>query len=218
MLMTVTLPPVYPILNIDAESSEQWADTMITAVIQAGIDLIQLRVKNVSDAVHLSWASFCQQRCEAANIRLVVNDRPDIASIVGASGVHLGQSDQPADLVRQRFGPGLFIGSSCHSITQLKGRSEATASIDYLALGPIFNTSSKANAEPTLGVDILEIARDHLREIQSPMPLVAIGGIQIENIQSVLERGADSVAMISALGDANTVHQRLEEALSRAKT
>lgn len=128
--------------------------------------------------------------------RVIVNDRVDIAMAAGADGVHLGQSDlSPAD-ARKLMGEAAIIGFSAHSIEQ--ARHALALPIDYLAIGPIFDTRTKADPDPTVGVEMIR----RVRLVIGEMPLVAIGGISSGDLQDVLEAGADSAAIISGLAGA----------------
>jgi thiamine-phosphate pyrophosphorylase len=128
----------------------------------------------------------------AGGVRYVINDRSDVARMLGADGVHLGQEDLPPAGVRAIVGPDVWIGFSTHSEAQLRAGDREPA--DYLALGPIFATGSKENPDPVVG--LAELAR--LRPLTAK-PLVAIGGITRDNVRQVLEAGADAVAVISDL-------------------
>lgn len=128
----------------------------------------------------------------ACQVRLIINDRPDIAAMVGAGGVHVGQDDLPVESARAVCGPQSWVGISTHNIEQL--RDAARTSADYIAVGPIFATATKENPDPVVGIDFLRLARRETRK-----PLVAIGGITIESAAEVYSAGADSVAVIRDL-------------------
>jgi thiamine-phosphate pyrophosphorylase len=117
----------------------------------------------------------------------------DIALAVGAHGIHLGQDDMPPEAARRLLGDEAVIGYSTHSVEQ--AIKALTLPIDYLAIGPIFSTSTKTNTSPTLGLDGLRAVRKAVGNVQ----FVAIGGISHANAREVLEAGADSVAVLSAL-------------------
>lgn len=214
--MSCRLPPVYPILNIDAESEQDWAEAMLVGFFSAGIDLVQLRGKGLSDADYLKWALYCRARCTSAGARLIINDRVEIAEMAGAHGVHLGQTDLPPAIVREHFREDLIIGYSCHSFEQIRATQEFRSSLSYLAIGPIFETSSKQNADPVVGLGELTRIREALTAERCELPLVAIGGIELDNIRELRSRGADSVAMISALGNESEVEGRAKEAMRLA--
>ncbi len=127
-----------------------------------------------------------------AEVTLIMNDRADLAMAAGFDGVHIGQDDLPVDTVRSIVGPGMIIGTSTHNPEQLRLADQTDA--DYLAIGPVFATSSKADPDPVVGLDGVRLARS-----LTTKPLVAIGGITRANCRSVLDAGADSVAVISDL-------------------
>jgi thiamine-phosphate pyrophosphorylase len=128
-----------------------------------------------------------------SGVQLIINDRVDIALAVGASGVHLGQDDMPPEAARKLLGPQSIIGYSTHNVDQ--AISAAKLPIDYLAIGPIFSTMTKSDTAPVLGLEGLRAVRRAIGEF----PLVAIGGITSANAREVIDAGADSVAVISAL-------------------
>jgi thiamine-phosphate pyrophosphorylase len=214
--MACVLPPVYPLLNVTSATSRAWAQEMMAGFFDANLSVMQLRGKGLCDHDYLQWAKFCRNQCREANVRLIVNDRADIAMLSHAHGVHLGQTDLCPASVRACFGPELAIGLSCHSLQQVENTKPLREMLDYLAIGPIFATSSKQDAEPDVGLETLAQVRRHLEESSCGLPLVAIGGIQISQIPVVLKHGADSVAMISAFGEPRTVRDRAQEAMKRA--
>jgi thiamine-phosphate pyrophosphorylase len=126
-------------------------------------------------------------------VQLIINDRADIALVLGAAGVHLGQDDMPPEAARKLLGPNAIIGYSTHNIEQ--AIAAINLPIDYLAIGPIFATTTKSDTAPVLG---LEGSRA-VREAIGRFPLVAIGGITHANAREVIRAGADSVAVISAV-------------------
>jgi thiamine-phosphate pyrophosphorylase len=126
-------------------------------------------------------------------VQLIINDRIDIALIVGAAGVHLGQDDLSPEAARKLLGRQAIIGYSTHNVDQ--AISATKLPIDYLAIGPIFSTTTKSDTAPVLGLDGLRSVRRAIGEF----PLVAIGGITLNNARAAIEAGADSVAVIRAL-------------------
>ena len=143
-------------------------------------------------------------------VRVVVNDRADIALAVGADGVHLGQDDLDPSAARRLLGDKFIIGYSTHSVAQAV--EAARLPVDYVAVGPIFDTSSKERPDPVVGLEGLR----GVRAAVGPVPLVAIGGITRETARAVLAAGADSLALISALvgGDPAGIARRTREFLS----
>jgi thiamine-phosphate pyrophosphorylase len=137
-------------------------------------------------------------------VKLIVNDRVDVALAVGADGVHLGQDDLWPEAARRLLGDGAIIGYSTHTLEQ--ARVATTLPIDYIAIGPIFRTTTKADTAPELGLAGLK----RVRHVVGRLPLVAIGGITMTNAIDVIEEGADCVAVISAvLCDPDAVAQNL---------
>ena len=130
---------------------------------------------------------------ERNRVKLIINDRVDIASAAHAHGVHLGQDDMPPEAARRLLGTKAIIGYSTHTVEQAV--SALTLPIDYIAIGPIFPTSTKTDTSPVLGLDGLRTVRQAIGDF----PLVAIGGITHANAADVIAAGADSVAVISAL-------------------
>jgi thiamine-phosphate pyrophosphorylase len=176
------LPPFYPIVDTVAAAE---------ALLDAGAQILQFRYKGFFSRQVFEDASRIAEMCKSAGALFVVNDRVDIAMLLGAA-LHLGQEDlAPADAHRI-LPPGTVIGFSTHNERQLlEGDLEP---VDYLAIGPIFATGSKQNPDPVVGLDRLRTLRQLTQK-----PLVAIGGITRELAPQVFEAGADSVAVIGDL-------------------
>ena len=133
--------------------------------------------------------------------RVVVNDRVDVALLAGAAGVHLGQTDLPPAAARQILGPGRIIGFSTHNLEQAVEADSLP--VDYIAVGPVFETSTKDNPDPVVGVEKLAIICRAVKK-----PVVAIGGITLDNAKAALSAGATSVAVIRDLLAHEDVAQR----------
>jgi thiamine-phosphate pyrophosphorylase len=162
------------------------------ALRQAGVTLLQYRDKNGGDQTILRNAATIAQAFEGSGARLIMNDRSDLMLLAGWDGVHVGQGDMaPAD-VRIVVGDGRIIGLSTHTDEQVRAADASTA--DYVAIGPVFATGTKADAAPVVGLEGVRRARS-----LTTKPLVAIGGITRANARSVIDSGADSVAVISGL-------------------
>jgi len=188
----MTLPRFYPILDSAALAARRCPLEIVAGVIiEAGARILQLRHKFNFDADTFEHATAVAAICKSHNVLFVVNDRCDIAALLDA-GVHLGQDDIPPRDARKLIGSERVLGFSTHNETQLTASNDEP--VDYIALGPIFATASKANPDPVVG--LRELAR--LRPLTS-RPLVAIGGIDLSNAPSVLQAGADSVAVIADL-------------------
>jgi thiamine-phosphate pyrophosphorylase len=181
------LPAFYPVLDADRIAAVPAAE----ALLEAGARILQYRHKSFFSRQAFEEASRISELCRHAGVLFVVNDRADIAKLLDA-GLHLGQDDlAPVDARRILPVPSI-IGFSTHNEQQLlAGNVEP---VDYLAIGPIFATTSKQNPDPVVGLDRLRALRRLTQK-----PLVAIGGITRELAPQVFEAGADSVAVISDL-------------------
>jgi len=184
-------PFLYPIVDAGVLGGRSAAEA-VAALVAGGARIVQLRAKGLPDRIFLDLAAQALAAARRGGALLVVNDRADVARIVGADGVHVGQDDLDPRAVRSLLPPGALVGVSTHTLDQL-GRA-AEAPVDYVAIGPVFPTRSKAAPDPVVGLETVRRARDLTRR-----PLVAIGGITAENARSVVEAGADGLAVISAL-------------------
>jgi thiamine-phosphate pyrophosphorylase len=188
----VILPPFYPILDTEA-AARRCVDAVDAAarILEGGAQVLQFRHKGFWSRSVFETLQRVAELCRNAGVIFVVNDRADMAKLTGAA-LHLGQDDLPPSAARIVVGSATTIGFSTHNEAHLRAAAEEPA--DYLALGPIFGTASKANPDPTVGLEGLR----KLRPLTA-RPLVAIGGITRENARAVLEAGADSVAVIGDL-------------------
>ena len=184
------LPAFYPILDIAALAA-QGVDPAgaAGAILSAGARILQLRHKEHFTRAMFELARECQELCAAHGAVFVVNDRADVARILGC-GLHVGKDDLPCAEARAVAGAGL-LGYSTHDAQQLEA---APLEADYLALGPVFATASKQNPDPVVGLR-------QFREWRTltARPVVAIGGITLDNAREVLDAGANSVAIIGGL-------------------
>lgn len=194
----IELPRLYAIVDAGCFGGRAAPTTellrLAEELLAGGASLIQYRNKKGSGSEVLSQARELRRVCGRAS-KLILNDRADLCVLAGADGVHLGQDDLSAEGARVVVGDRLWVGVSTHSVEQLRAADQGPA--DYLAIGPVFATSSKENPDPVVGLEGVRAARAATRR-----PLVAIGGITTQNFRAVLEAGADSVAVISALLDA----------------
>ncbi len=165
---------------------------LVEAVARAGVTLVQLRDKTASTAALLRLAVALVERLRPLGVPLIVNDRADVALAAGAAGVHVGQSDLPAPLARRVTGGGMLIGLSIERLEELDDAGVEAA--DYLALSPVFPTSTKADIARPLGLDGLARMRAKTKK-----PIVAIGGIDLERAAQAIGHGADGVAVVSAI-------------------
>ena len=185
--MRLVLPRLYVIL--DATLLNNSPHHCAQELAAAGVRLMQYRDKSALAADLLANSRELVGFLKPHGASLVVNDRPDIAVLAGAAGVHVGQEDLQPEQARAVVGEEVWIGTSTHNLAQF--RQAAGTSADYIAVGPIFPTSSKANPDPVVGLDLIRQVR-RLTE----KPIVAIGGITLDRAASVIEAGADSVAVI----------------------
>ena len=179
------LPFLYAILDTSLAPAPVAA---AEALLGGGVKLLQYRHKAAFTRQH--WEHCCRiaEMARRADAIFIVNDRLDIAMMAGADGVHLGQDDLPPEAARRVAGTGKIIGMSTHHPAQTTA-ADALA-VDYIAIGPVFATSTKENPDPVIGLAGVASARRVTNK-----PLVAIGGITRENAESVLAAGADSVAV-----------------------
>jgi len=193
----IQLPRVYPIIDAAQFSSAGSLEPVLRfaeELVHAGATLIQYRDKSQNVRRMLSCARELR-RITRDRARLIVNDRTDICLAAEADGVHLGQDDlspQSAHRIFTETGKALWIGLSTHNPEQL--REASTLPADYLAVGPVFVTTAKANPDPVIGLEGVRQARTLTNK-----PMVAIGGITRGNCRDVIEAGADSVAVITDL-------------------
>ena len=192
-VLKLSLPRLYPILvpsRIGAGTLAEICD-FAEELAGGGATLIQLREKN-SSAKEILRVARALRRVLPSEVALILNDRADLALAAAAEGVHVGQDDIPADSARRIVGPDRIVGLSTHNPEQV--READTTKADYVAVGPVFATVSKDNPDPVIGLEGVRQARALTQK-----PIVAIGGIALENCRSVIEAGADSVAVITEL-------------------
>ncbi|HYY94739.1 MAG TPA: thiamine phosphate synthase [Pyrinomonadaceae bacterium] len=209
--MFFELPKLYPIT--DCRLSGLSHAEQVARLCEGGARVVQLREKHLSPREFFHEAEAALKVARACGAKLIVNDRADIALAVGADGVHLGQDDVPPEAARALLGDGAIIGFSTHGPEQ--AAAAARLPVDYVAIGPIFATSSKENPDPSVGLE--GVAR--AREAVGRLPLVAIGGITLENAPSVTGAGADAVAVIGALivADPAEITRRTRDFLARLR-
>ena len=191
MRSSFRLPQLYPITDTQISRLSHAAQVALFA--DRGATVVQLREKRESALQFYEAAKAALAVAVERGVQLIINDRVDITMAIGATGVHLGQDDLPPDVARRLLGDDAVIGFSTHSVSQAIEASRLP--IDYLAIGPIFTTSTKENPDPVVGLDGLRAVKAAIGDL----PLVAIGGIKPVNTAEVLAAGADSVAMISGL-------------------
>jgi thiamine-phosphate pyrophosphorylase len=187
-----TPPPVYVIADVEALAPVPVAEA-VAAMAAAGVRWIQLRAKRLADDRLYPLAEAAAAALAGSGAVLWSDDRADLAALVGAAGVHLGQRDLPPAAARRAVGPASWIGRSTHDAAQL-ARADADPEVDVVAVGPVFATRTKQRADPAVGLDFVRRAR-----AATAKPLVAIGGIDAATAPAVLAAGADAVAVIGAV-------------------
>ena len=185
------LPRLYAILDASSFPDTEGLRLAAGELIAGGVTLMQYRNKTGNARLILDQARELR-RCLPSSVKLIMNDRADLCLAAGFDGVHVGQDDLSPEGARAVIGDLLWLGISTHNPKQLVEADGTSA--NYLAIGPVFQTRSKANPDPAIGLDGVRRARGLTRK-----PLVAIGGITRENCRSVIEAGADAVAVISDL-------------------
>jgi thiamine-phosphate pyrophosphorylase len=185
------LPRVYPLTDLQLSGLSHAEQVRLLS--RGGASLIQLREKHLPPVEFYEQAKAAMDVAARSGVQLIVNDRVDLASAIGAHGVHLGQDDMPPEAARRLLGPDAIIGYSTHTVEQ--ALAALTEPVDYLAIGPIFKTATKTDTSPVLGLEGLRAVRAAIGDV----PLVGIGGITQTNAREVIDAGADSVAVISAL-------------------
>ena len=185
------LPRVYPLTDVQLSGLSHAEQVQLLS--QGGASLVQLREKQMPALQFYHQARAAAAVAARTGVRLIINDRVDIVLATGAQGIHLGQDDMPAEAARRLLGAEAIIGYSTHSVEQ--ALAALNLPIDYLATGPIFQTFTKTDTSPVLGLEGLRAVREAIGDF----PLVAIGGLARANASEVIRAGADSVAVISAL-------------------
>jgi thiamine-phosphate pyrophosphorylase len=206
--MPAQFPALYAILDPSLAPSP--IASMAESLAEGGVTLMQLRDKRSSARQIYAQVQSLAAILTPRGVRLIVNDRPDIATMTGAGGVHVGQDDLPVEQARTICGPSKWVGVSTHNLEQLREAERTSA--DYIAVGPIFPTGTKENPDPVVGVEFIRTARKLTRK-----PLVAIGGITAESAAEVFRAGADSVAIIRDLIAAPDPGARAREYLAIAE-
>ncbi len=199
-----TLPSIYPIT--DTAISGLPVVVQVERMIMGGAQMIQIREKKASSREFYDAAAAAIETAGSSGARIIINDRVDIAMMLRAAGVHLGQDDLSPFHARRLLGNNAIIGLSTHTLAQVRKAVEAP--INYVAFGPVFTTLTKENPDPAVGLETLAKAK----RIVVDMPLAAIGGITSRNVGSVFEAGADSAAMIGEiLSDPDRIAKKLGE-------
>lgn len=167
---------------------------VLPAAVAGGVDLVQLREKDLGASELLHSAREAAAICRALGVLFIVNDSPNVALACGADGVHVGQDDLPPEQVRKLVGPQLLLGLSTHSPAEIDAASAAL--VDYIGVGPVHQTPTKPG-RPAVGTALVEYAAAH-----ASVPFFAIGGIDAANLAAALDAGASRVCVLRAIADA----------------
>lgn len=202
-LKAMFLPKIY--LITDTRITNLSHAEQVKKLIDGGATFIQLREKFASPKDFYEQAKEALKIARKHDVKIIINDRVDIAIALGADGVHLGQDDLPPEFARKILGAKAIIGFSTHNLTQVAAAVKLP--VDYLAIGPVYPTKTKENPDEIVGIEGVRKTRETIGNF----PLVAIGGIKLENFQKVLDAGANSVAVISDLFDsAESIEERFK--------
>jgi thiamine-phosphate pyrophosphorylase len=202
---------LYPIVDTLGDPALSYTE-LAAAILDAGAPLLQLRVKDQPTGGYVEIARAVKAIADRHGARLIINDRADIAKLVDAAGVHLGQEDLPPVAARQIVGAGKIIGVSTHNLAQAQTAARDGVA-DYIGFGPIYPTASKDRPDPVQGLEGLRSVRSAVA-----LPIVAIGGITAVTMGDVVAAGADAVAMIAEIVHAADVRAtvcRLRETLDQ---
>ena len=205
-----TLSGLYVILDPSVSSGRPLPD-VLKAAATAGGRIFQYRNKMASmKTAYVEALPLRKLACDLG-VLFIVNDRCDLALAVDADGVHLGQGDLPLDLARKVMGPDKLIGISTHNPEQV--RAATAGGPDYLGFGPIFTPVSKSDHDPVVGIEGLKAIRP-----LTPLPIFAIGGITLDQVEAVMRAGANGVAVISAILKAPDIPRTVSDFVSRIAT
>ena len=195
------LPRIYPITDVEISGITHAEQVKLLG--EAGATFVQLREKKLPALDFYQQAQTALTVAAERGVTVIINDRVDVALALNAPGVHLGQDDLPPEAARRLLGDKAIIGYSTHNVAQAIAGSALP--VDYIAIGPIFETGTKEDPDPVIGLEGLSAVRESINK-----PLVAIGGIAEETASAVIQAGADSIALISALlsGGPNAISNR----------
>jgi thiamine-phosphate pyrophosphorylase len=209
--MNLVFPNLYAILDTSLLTTAELA--LAETLARSGVELMQYRSKNAPSRDYYEMSRKLSTTLKKSGVRFIVNDRPDVALLTGAGGVHVGQEDLGVEEAREICGKERWVGISTHTFEQVAAADRTSA--DYIAFGPVFPTTTKQNPDAVVGTELLRRVRQMTRK-----PIVAIGGITVERAAEVYAAGADSVAVARDLiCDANPgerARQYFEVAASKA--
>jgi thiamine-phosphate pyrophosphorylase len=201
--LNFNLPKIYPIT--DARLTKLSHAEQVEKLIAGNAKIVQLRDKYAAPKDFYASAIKALEIARRQNVKIIINDRADIALALNADGVHLGQEDLPPEQARRILGEKSIIGFSTHNVAQAV--EAVKLPVDYIAIGPVFPTKTKENPDKIIGIETIRKAREAIGNF----PLVAIGGITLKNFRDVLDAGADSVAIVSdLLSDTEKITEKMK--------
>ena len=207
----MSLPRLYAVLDAGVAVGRGWTIADLgQAFLDGGAQLIQLRAKHLDARALLEAADRLVRLAEPTGARVIINDRADVAAMCGAAGVHVGQDDLAPRDARALLGSGAIIGLSTHTPAQVDAASGEP--VDYVAVGPIYGTSTKDTGYAPVGLDLV---RHAAKAEERPRPVVAIGGITLARVPEILAAGAASVAVIGDLLVTGDPSRRVGEYLAQ---
>lgn len=186
---------------------------IVFAAIQSGVTMVQLREKACDSREFIELGRAVHALTHAVDIPLIINDRADIAQVIDAEGLHIGQHDMSYADARQLLGPGAIIGLSVENDEQAQ-ECLSFSGLDYIGTSPVFATPTKTDTAPALGLDGIRRLRNI---VGKDLPMVAIGGINLSNIQHIIHAGADGVAVVSAICSAGNPAEATASLLAAVK-
>ncbi|MCC8062352.1 MAG: thiamine phosphate synthase [Rikenellaceae bacterium] len=186
---------------------------IVSAAIRGGVTMVQLREKECSTREFVALGRAVHDLLHSAGIPLIINDRSDIARVIGAEGLHIGQHDMEYADARHLLGPEAIIGLSVENEEQARACLSLDG-LDYIGASPVFSTPTKTDTAPALGLEGLRRVRNI---VGTALPMVAIGGIKLSNIQDIIHSGADGVAVVSAICSAQNPTEATASLLDAVK-
>lgn len=191
---SLPLHPLHAIVDVHVAAKAGWKPLDLSrAFLDGGARVLQLRAKDLPSGPFLDLADALVALALAYDASVIVNDRVDVAKLAAAAGVHVGQEDLPPVAAREQLGPSAVIGFSTHSVAQVE--SALREPISYVAIGPVFRTSTKDTGYSAVGLNLVATASG----LVASTPIVAIGGVTLDNARSAIDAGAAAVAVISDL-------------------
>jgi len=190
----MNLPGLYAVVDHRIATQHGWrVCDLARAYLDGGARLLQIRATDVASGAYLAWCDEVIRDTTDVGAQVIVNNRADIAAVAGAAGVHLGQSDLSPNVAQQIIPANTMVGLSTHTRLQLD--LSTTIAVDYVAVGPVYQTRTKETGYTAVGLDLVTYAS----RLKPERPVVAIGGITLERVEAVMSAGATSVAVISDL-------------------